>query len=108
MNLTLKSGWLQNVEQANQLTEGPVPNVNSVLPEAVVQFTPVGSYSDGTQQPLVNTNPEGATGIWTSSNALVMSVNEQGLAWALSPGTAIIRYTSPSGVNFSEWVMSVD
>jgi hypothetical protein len=29
------------------------------------------------------------------------------LSWANSQGTAIIRYTSPGGVNFSEWIMYV-
>jgi hypothetical protein len=29
------------------------------------------------------------------------------LAWWNSPGTAIIRYTSPSGVSFNEWMMYV-
>jgi hypothetical protein len=42
-----------------------------------------------------------------SSNPLVMYVNQAGLSWATSPGTAIIRYTSPSGVHFSEWIMYV-
>ena len=28
-------------------------------------------------------------------------------AWAISQGTAIIRYASPSGVAFSEWIMYV-
>jgi hypothetical protein len=48
-----------------------------------------------------------ATGTWTSSNPVVMNINQQGLAWALSSGTTIIRYTSPTGVAFSEWVMYV-
>jgi hypothetical protein len=37
-----------------------------------------------------------------------MSVNQDGLTLALSPGKAIIRYTSPSGVAFSEWIINVD
>lgn len=35
-----------------------------------------------------------------------MYVNQQGLAYALSAGTATITYTSPTGVKFSEWIMS--
>jgi predicted ATPase len=43
-----------------------------------------------------------------SSNPVVMNVNQQGLAWALSNGTTIIRYTSPTGVAFSELIMYVN
>ena len=107
INLTLKSGWLQNLEQTNQGTEGPVPNVNTVSPEAVVQFTAIGFYSDGSQHPFLNTNPVGSSGTWTSSNPLVMTISQQGQAWAISPGTATIRYISPSGVKFSSWVMHI-
>lgn len=109
MNVTLKSGWLQNVEQANYNEDGgvPIPNVTNVSPSAVIQFTPYGVYNDGSQQPLQNTNAEGSSGAWTSSNSLVMSVNQQGLAFALSPGTATIRYVSPGRVKFSPWVMYV-
>jgi lysophospholipase L1-like esterase len=109
MNLTLKGGWLSDIQQEN-LNEGiltPTPNVNTVYPGAVLQFTPVGLYSDGSQQPFVNSNFQGASGTWTSSNPLVMYVNQTGQTWALSPGTAIIHYVTPSGVPFSEWIMYV-
>ena len=72
-----------------------------------MQFTPTGVYSDGSQQILLNPNFQGSNGTWTSSNPLVMYISPSGLAWALSQGTAIIRYTSPSGVNFSEWIMYI-
>jgi hypothetical protein len=111
MNLTLKSGWLQNVEQLNANEDnvsGPPPtSVNTVRPGAVVQFTPVGYFSDGSRHPFLNTNFQGASGTWTSSNPVVMYVNQDGLTWANSPGTAIIRYTAPSGISFSEWIMTV-
>jgi uncharacterized protein YjdB len=51
---------------------------------------------------------QGSTGTWTSSNPVVMYVNQHGLAWALSNGTTIIRYTSPNGVAFSKWIMYVN
>jgi hypothetical protein len=110
MNLTLKSGWLQNIQQgnANEGTNSPLTNVNTVFPGAVIQFTPIGLYSDGRQHPLLNTTFEGVQGTWTSSNPLVMFINQAGLSWANSPGTAFIRYTSPNGVSFSEWVMYVN
>jgi hypothetical protein len=109
MNLTLRAGWLQNVQQYNNNEDnGAEHNVNTVHPGAVVQFTPVGYYSDGSQHLLLNTSFQGASGTWTSSDPLVMYVNQSGLAWANSQGTAIIRYTSPTGVSFSEWIMYVD
>jgi hypothetical protein len=108
MNLTLRGGWLQNVEQYNDNEDnGPTRNVNTVSPGAVVQFTPVGYYSDGSQHLMLNTSFQGASGTWTSSDPLVMYVNQAGLAWANSQGTAIIRYTSPTGVSFSEWIMYI-
>jgi hypothetical protein len=82
-------------------------NVNTVSPPAVVQFTQIGLYSDGSKHPLLNTNVQGSTGTWTSSNPVVIYINQQGFAWPLSKSTAIIRYTAPSGVNFSEWIMHV-
>jgi uncharacterized protein YjdB len=81
--------------------------VNTVQPSAVVQFTPIGLYSDGSQQVLLNTNFQDSNGTWTSSNPLVMYVSPAGLAWALSPGTATIKYVSPSGVAFSPWIMTI-
>ena len=109
MNLTLRSGWLQNVQQYNDNEDtNPKSDVNTVYPGAVVQFTPVGYYSDKSHHLLLNTNFQGASGTWTSSNPVVMYVNQIGLAWANSQGTTIIRYTSPTGVSFSEWVMYVD
>jgi hypothetical protein len=108
VNLTLESGWLQDVELPNETLSGSPVNVNTVSPPATVQFTPIGLYSDGSQHPLINTNMQDATGTWTSSNPVVMNVNQHGLAWALSNGTTIIRYTSPTGVAFSEWIMYVN
>jgi hypothetical protein len=108
MNLTLLRGWLQNVQQYNDNEDtGPKHNVNTVSPGAVVQFTPVGFYSDGSQHLLLNTSFQGASGTWTSSNPLVIYINQAGLAWANAQGTATIRYTSPTGVSFSEWIMHV-
>jgi hypothetical protein len=109
MNLKLVSGWLSNVEASSESTglDGPVSNVNTVSTPAVVQFTPVGYYSDGSQHPMLNTSFQGASGTWASSNPLVMYVNQKGLAWAISSGTASITYTAPNGVAFSRWVMYV-
>ena len=109
LNANLAGGYLQNIQQGNpnEGISGPTPNVNTVAPAAVIQFTPYGYYSNGLLEPFLNSNFAGSTGTWTSSNPLVMYVSQKGLAWSLSPGTAIIHYTSPGGVSFNEWVMYV-
>jgi hypothetical protein len=83
LNAKLTGGYLQNIEQGrpNETSNGPAPNVNTVYPEAVIQFTPYGSYSNGWVGPLLNSNFTGSTGTWTSSNPLVMYVSQKGLAW---------------------------
>ncbi len=57
---------------------------------------------------MINTNMQDATGTWTSSDPTVMYINQQGFGVGESQnGTTIIRYTSPTGVSFVEWVMNV-
>jgi hypothetical protein len=110
LSTTLEGGYLQDVElpiQANSSGTQPV-NVNTVDPGTVIQFTPYGYYANGLLEPFLNSNFAGATGTWASSNPLVMSVSQKGLAWSLSPGTAVITYTSPSGKNFNRWIMYID
>ncbi len=107
-------GYLQNIELSNKPLNISAPssplltNVNTVGPGFVLQFTPYGWYNNGLVEPFINSNFAGSTGTWTSSNPLVMYVSQTGLALALSPGTAAITYTSPSGVKFSEWIMYVE
>jgi hypothetical protein len=36
-----------------------------------------------------------------------MYVNQAGRSWAISRGTAIIRFVSPHGLRFCEWIMYV-
>jgi hypothetical protein len=108
--LTLKSGYLSNVITQSDdnigVTAGQT-NLNTVQPEAVLQFIPIGVYSDGSVHSQTNTLWDGLNGTWTSSNPLVMSVNQQGLALATTTGTATIKYTQPNGVDFHSWVMYV-
>ena len=106
MNLTLKGGYLQNRQLANG-SGAAETNVNTVVPGLVIQFTPMGEYSDGSVHPVLNTNLQGASGSWTSSNPLVMYISPTGLANVLTPGTTIIRYTALNGMAFSEWIMCV-
>jgi hypothetical protein len=112
-NPTLKSGYLQDVQLPNGnlgISPSGDANVNTVSTSAVVQFTPMGSFSDGSLHFLTNTNAQGNNiyGAWTSSNPLVMSVSQQGLAFATTTGTAIIHFTPSNGVQISEWIMYVD
>jgi hypothetical protein len=113
MTLTLDGGWLQNVEQkqepgasSSDLLE-EATDVNTVGPGAIVQFTPIGHFSDGSHHPFLNSSFEGSNGTWTSTNPLVMYVNQAGRSWANSPGKTIIRYTSPGGIEFCEWIMYI-
>jgi hypothetical protein len=107
-------GYLQNIELSNQPLNIAAPSspllsdVNTVGPGFVLQFTPYGWYNNGLVEPFINSNYVGSSGTWASSNPLVMYVNQTGVAWALTPGTAAITYTSPSGVKFSEWIMYVE
>jgi hypothetical protein len=56
---------------------------------------------------MLNLNFQGSNGTWTSRNPMVMYISQTGYATAITPVTAIIRYTSPGGVAFSEWIMYV-
>jgi acyl-CoA thioesterase I len=100
-------GYLQNVEPSEQEDQPSVTNVNTGLPGNVYQFIPYGWYNNGLVEPFVNGTFAGSSGTWASSNPLVMSVSQTGVVWALSPGTAAITYTSPSGVKFNEWIMYI-
>jgi hypothetical protein len=106
----LQSGYLQTIGFGMGRSgdfPAPVFNQNSVAPGYSLQFTPMGTYSDGGTRPMLNSNIAGASGTWSSNNPAVMYVNPYGYAEALSPGTAWISYVSPDGVAFSPWVMTV-
>jgi lysophospholipase L1-like esterase len=106
-------GYLQNIELSDQPLNIAIPpaplqsNVNTVGLGFQLHFTPYGWYSNGLVEPFVNSTYVGSSGTWTSSNPLVMYVNQTGVAWALSVGKANITYTSPTGVRFNLWTMTV-
>jgi hypothetical protein len=101
-------GYLQNLTMTNANSSGLYPNVNSITTGYSLQFTPYGWYNNNPLvAPFVNGTFAGSTGTWTSSNPLVMTVTQSGFAYALTPGTAAITYTSPTGVKFNEWIMYV-
>jgi Big-like domain-containing protein len=103
---TIKGGYLQDVASEAQ-EDDQATNVNTVGSGTNIMFTPVGLYSNGVYEPITNTNYGGASGTWASSNPLAVFVNQQGLAYAISAGTANITCTTPNGVKFSEWTMHV-
>jgi hypothetical protein len=111
LNLPLAGGYLQNVAVNPYSDVGsttPVANQNTVLPGDGVSFTAVGWFNNNPSiQKQLNTNMYGMNGTWTSINPLVMTIDPFGNAQALTTGTATIRYTSLTGVPFSEWVMNV-
>jgi lysophospholipase L1-like esterase len=106
-------GYLQNIELSDQPLNVASPrsplqsNVNTVGPGFVLQFTPYGWYNNGLTEPFINGTYLGSTGTWASSNPLVMNVSQTGVAWALTPGKANITYTSPTGLKFNLWAMTV-
>jgi hypothetical protein len=109
--VTLKSGHLQNIDISMYGEGWPdepfSANANDVLAGSVLQFVPYGVYSDGSARTLTNTNFAGSSGTWTSSNPLVMVINQSGKSWAVSPGKTRISYRSPNGIGFSPWDMTV-
>jgi lysophospholipase L1-like esterase len=107
-NPTRTSGYLQDIELPSN-GNSAVSNVNTVVPLANVQFTAYGAFSDGSLHVLNNTNAQGnaINGTWSSSNPLVMSITQQGLALAITPGTANIHFTPNSGTSVNEWTMYV-
>jgi hypothetical protein len=107
-DLTIKSGYLSNavIRPPNNGAGAPLQQ-NSVVEGTELLFIPQAKWSDGIVRPMVNQDFNGLKGAWISSNPAVMTVNQQGQAYAYSAGTATISFTSASGVKFSPWVMTV-
>jgi hypothetical protein len=106
VNARLLGGYLQNVVQVSD-NEPQGSNVNTTPAGATIQFTAMGYYNTGLVLPFVNSSFAGSNGTWASSNPLVVYINQMGIAWTISPGTAIITYATPNGVKFNEWVQYV-
>jgi hypothetical protein len=108
--LTIKAGYLSNVQAVDGLNDDEppfVPSVNTVSIGAGVQFTPQATWSDGVTRPMTNIPYGGVIGTWWSSNAKVITINQQGFAYAYTPGTANIWFQSASGHTFSPWTMTI-
>jgi hypothetical protein len=107
--LTIKSGYLSNVLTTSAFIGAPPSSqVNVVVEGEQVTFTPQAKWSDGVVRPMLNEDYNGLKGTWTSSNPFVMTVNQQGQAYAYGAGTATISFKSASGVVFSPWKMTVE
>jgi hypothetical protein len=108
--LTIKGGYLSNVQAVNGLNDGEppfVPSVSGVTIGAGIQFTPQATWSDGVSRPMQNTPYGGVLGTWWSSNLKVVSINQQGLAYAYTTGPATVWFKSASGTTFSPWILTV-
>jgi len=97
LDLTMQSGYLANPGNVKSLTEG-----------SSIQFSAYGLYSDGIPRQLLNTDFAGLIGTWSSSNPSVVYVGYNGEAYALSPGGASISFTTPGGLSFSPWNVTVN
>lgn len=104
--LPLDSGYLGNLASIPE-QRLPQTNLNAVPQGTSLQFTAYGVFGHSVPGAMTNTDFGGFNGVWTSTNPSVMYVGYSGVAFAASPGTATISYTSPSGVHFTPWVMTV-
>ena len=109
-SLTMTGGYLSDVQAVsgtNGVDPAFKPSVNHVVLGAGIQFTPQATWSDGITRPMQNIPYGGVVGTWSSTDPKVMSINQEGFAYAYTPGTISIRFTSASGHTFSPWTMTV-
>jgi hypothetical protein len=67
-----------------------LPIIPTIAPNALLQMTATGIYSDGTQKDITNL----AGLVWSSSNTAKVTVDATGLARGLASGTALITATA--------------
>ena len=111
--LTIKSGYLSDVQTVSGLYLPLQANVNTIDYGDAVAFTPMAHWSDGVVRPLLNQDFNGLKGTWTSSNPFIMSIDQQGIAigygaFPQSTGKARISFTSATGIIFSPWDMTIE
>jgi lysophospholipase L1-like esterase len=106
IGLPLDYGYLGNVaspfQQPSQET-----NATAVPQGTSVQFTAYGVFGHSVPSTMINTSFSGLNGTWASSNPSVMYIGYNGAAFAVAPGTTTITYTSPQGIKFTPWTMTV-
>jgi hypothetical protein len=108
--LKIKGGYLSDVQAVSGLNNDPPPlqpSVSSVTTGAGIQFTPQATWSDGETRPMLNIPYGGALGTWWSTNPRVLTVNQQGFAYAYTSGTATIWFKSAGGSTFAPWTVTV-
>jgi GDSL-like Lipase/Acylhydrolase family len=106
LGLPLNYGYLGNVASPFQ-QPSPETNATTVPQGTSVQFTAYGVFGHSVPSTMLNTDFSGLNGTWTSSNPSVMYIGYNGAAFAVSPGTTTITYTSPQGIKFTPWTMTV-
>jgi hypothetical protein len=106
IGLPIDGGSLGNLATLYQ-QKTPQTNATSVPQGTSVQFTAYGVFGHSVPSTMLNTSFTGLNGTWTSSNPGVMSIGYNGAAFAVAPGTATITYTSPQGIKFTPWTMTV-
>jgi hypothetical protein len=105
--LTLNAGYLGNDALQEEELARPQSGVNNVAPGTKLHWYAYGEYSDGVTREINNANAQGLYGTWRSSNPGVVDIDPYGNAWTLAPGTANITFTTLSGVEINEWIMTV-
>lgn len=74
-----------NVVAASLKSIALTPTTESIIAQSTVQYTATGTYSDGTTANITTSVT------WGSSNLLVATINNQGLATTIGPGTTSIQ-----------------
>ena len=103
--MKLKSGYLGTVVYNNEEDAESIPEVNTLIDGAIVQFTAYGQYTDGSVHPFRNADINGHIGTWTNSNPLAMSLDQNGVGIGLDKGTTNVHFTTLLGVTINEWIM---
>ncbi len=85
---SVNGATLLTVTPATLVSIAVTPSNPSIINGSTQQFTATGNYSDGSQQNLTSVVT------WTSSNAVVATINTTGLATAVGVGSTTIQATS--------------
>jgi hypothetical protein len=103
----LKGGYLQTVGWNGGATSTSTANANFVNTGGTVQFTPYGQFSDGSTHIMNNADIYGHLGTWTSTVSETVWIDPYGVGTGLNLGTANVRFTTPTGMTFNAWRMTV-
>jgi hypothetical protein len=104
--IKLKGGYLGTVEFSENEDAMSIPGANTTSDGSIVQFTAYGQYSDGSTHIFNNADLYGNTGIWTTSNPFVLSMDQTGVGRGLDAGKTNVKFTTPTGTTLNEWTMT--